>query len=98
MQLPDPATLTRQVELSQLTGPGGESTIRKLHIQTASKASDWTLRHTSSPIYYSDPLVDHERLRAHGVTSIFMPRYGGSQIDVQDWAVASQPVGGSHEV
>jgi hypothetical protein len=67
----------------------GDSSTRKLHIQTASKATgwaDWTLRYTSAAIYYSDPLVDHERLRALGVLSIFAPRYGGSQIDVQDWA------------
>ena len=68
----------------------GDSATRKLHIQTASKASswsDWTLRYTSAAIYYSDPLVDHERLRTLGVMSIFAPRYGGSQIDVQDWTV-----------
>jgi len=68
----------------------GDSSTRKLHIQTASKASgwtDWALRYTSSPIYYSDPLVDHERLRTLGTMSIFAPRYGGSQIDVQDWRV-----------
>ncbi|RSM68471.1 hypothetical protein DMB66_13355 [Actinoplanes sp. ATCC 53533] len=68
----------------------GDSSTRKLHIQTASKASawsDWTLRYTSGAIYYSDPLVDHERLRSLGVLSIFAPRYGGSQIDVQDWTV-----------
>lgn len=68
----------------------GDSSTRKLHIQTASKASgwtDWALRYTSSPIYYSDPLVDHERLRTLGTMSIFAPRYGGSQIDVQDWKV-----------
>ncbi len=68
----------------------GDSRTRKLHIQTASKASgwsDWTLRYTSGPIYFSDPLIDHERLRTLGVLSIFAPRYGGSQIDVQDWTV-----------
>ena len=36
---------------------------------------------------FSDPLVDHERLRTLGVLSIFAPRYGGSQIDIQDWTV-----------
>ena len=69
----------------------GDSSTRKLHIQTASKASawsDWTLRYTSGAIYFSDPLVDHERLRGLGVLSIFAPRYGGSQIDVQDWTVS----------
>ncbi|WP_306214847.1 BNR repeat-containing protein [Actinoplanes sp. RD1] len=69
----------------------GDSTTRKLHIETASKASgwsDWTLRHTSDPVYYSDPLIDHERVRTTGVLSIFAPRYGGSRIDVQDWQVA----------
>lgn len=68
----------------------GDSSTRKLHIETASKASgwtDWALRYTSSPIYYSDPLIDHERLRTQAVMSIFAPRYGGSQIDVQDWKV-----------
>ena len=69
----------------------GDSSTRKLHIQTASRSSgwtDWTIRHTSSPIYYSDPLIDHQRLRDQGVLSIFAPRYGGSQIDVQDWRVS----------
>ncbi|MCA2218130.1 BNR repeat-containing protein [Jidongwangia harbinensis] len=68
----------------------GDSATRELHIETASKASrwsDWTLRHTSEPIYFSDPLIDHERLRTSGTLSIFAPRYGGSQIDVQDWTV-----------
>ena len=66
----------------------GDSTTKKLHVETASKASgwtDWTIRYTSSPVYYSDPLVDHERLRTLGVMSIYAPRFGGSQIDVQDW-------------
>ena len=68
----------------------GDSSTRKLHIETASKSSgwtDWALRYTSGAIYYSDPLIDHERLRTLGVLSIFAPRYGGSQIDVQDWTV-----------
>jgi BNR repeat-containing family member len=68
----------------------GDSTTHKLHIQTASQASgwtDWALRYTSGAVYFSDPLVDHERLRTLGVLSIFAPRYGGSQIDVQDWTV-----------
>lgn len=38
---------------------------------------------------YSDPLIDHERLRTTGTLSIFAPRYGGSRIDVQDWAVCA---------
>ena len=66
----------------------GDSSTKKLHIQTASKASswsDWVIRYTSDPIYYSDPLIDHQRLKSQGVLSIFAPRYGGSQIDVQDW-------------
>jgi hypothetical protein len=69
----------------------GDSSTYKLHIETASKAtnwSDWTIRYTSSPIYYSDPLIDHERLLGLGVLSIFSPRYGGSQIDVQDWSTS----------
>jgi len=69
----------------------GDSSTRKLHIETASKASgwtDWALRYTSGAVYFSDPLVDHDRLRTLGVLSIFAPRYGGSQIDVQDWAVS----------
>lgn len=68
----------------------GDSSTKKLHIETASKASgwtDWTIRYTSSAIYYSDPLVDHQRLKSLGVMSIYAPRYGGSQIDVQDWKV-----------
>jgi hypothetical protein len=69
----------------------GDSSTRKLHIQTASKASswsDWALRWTSSAIYYSDPLIDHPRLKTQNVLSFFAPRYGGSQIDVQDWTVS----------
>ncbi|MEV4346978.1 BNR repeat-containing protein [Actinoplanes sp. NPDC049596] len=68
----------------------GDSSTKKLHIETASKASgwtDWTIRYTSAAIYYSDPLIDHQRLRTLGVMSIFTSRYGGSQIDVQDWKV-----------
>ncbi|PPK92946.1 putative BNR repeat neuraminidase [Kineococcus xinjiangensis] len=66
----------------------GDSKTRKLHLQTASRASgwkDWALRWTSSPDYYSDPLLDHPRLRSEGVVSFFTPRYGGSVIEVQDW-------------
>lgn len=66
----------------------GDSSTKKLHIETASKASgwtDWTIRYASSAIYYSDPLIDHQRLKALGTLSIFATRYGGSQIDVQDW-------------
>jgi hypothetical protein len=67
----------------------GDSDTHKLHIETASKAtnwSDWTIRYTSSAIYYSDPLIDHERMKALGTLSIFAPEYGGSTIDVQDWS------------
>ncbi|SDT21880.1 BNR repeat-containing protein [Actinoplanes derwentensis] len=70
----------------------GDSSTRKLHIQTASKASgwtDWTIRYTSAAIYYSDPLIDHQRLKSLGTLSFFAPRYGGSQIDVQDWKVSA---------
>jgi BNR repeat-containing family member len=69
----------------------GDSSTRRLHIQTASKASgwtDWARRHTSPPVYFSDPLLDRERLRTAGMLSIVAPRYGGSQIDVQDWYAA----------
>jgi hypothetical protein len=69
----------------------GDSSTRKLHIQTASKASgwtDWVIRYTSSAIYYSDPLIDHQRLKSSNTLSFFAPRYGGSQIDVQDWTVS----------
>ncbi len=68
----------------------GDSTTRKLHVQTASRASgwtDWTIRYTSEPVYYSDPLIDHPRLATSGVLSVFSPRYGGSRIDVLDWRV-----------
>jgi hypothetical protein len=71
----------------------GHSTTRELRVLTASKASgwtDWTLRHTSAPVYYSDPLIDRARLRTGGVLSIFAPRHGGSQIDVQDWQITPQ--------
>lgn len=71
---------------------GGNSLTRQLHIETASRASgwtDWTNRHTSAAIYYSDPLIDHERLRSLGTLSVFAPRHGGSQIDVQDWSVTT---------
>jgi hypothetical protein len=67
----------------------GDSSTHKLHIETASKASnwsDWTIRYTSAAIYYSDPLIDHERIKTLGVLSIFAPQYGGSTIDVQDWS------------
>ncbi|HEY0000216.1 MAG TPA: BNR repeat-containing protein [Actinoplanes sp.] len=68
----------------------GDSSTKKLHIETASKASgwtDWAIRYTSSAVYFSDPLIDHQRLSTLGVLSIFAPRDGGSQIDVQDWNV-----------
>ncbi|GIF26764.1 hypothetical protein BJ973_000145 [Actinoplanes tereljensis] len=73
----------------------GDSSTRRLYIETASKASgwtDWAIRYTSSAVYYSDPLIDHQRLKSLGVMSIFAPRYGGGQIDVKDWR--SQRLGG----
>ncbi|THV36500.1 hypothetical protein FAB82_21565 [Glycomyces buryatensis] len=66
----------------------GNSSARRLSVYTASKASgwtDWTTRYTSNVEYYSDPLLDHSRL-LDGVVSVFAPRYGGSQIDVLNWA------------
>ncbi len=69
---------------------GGDSTTHKLHIATASAASgwtDWTLKSTSAAIYYSDALIDHPQLSASNRLTIFMPEFGGSTIDIQDWAV-----------
>lgn len=64
----------------------GDSAGGRLHIETASKASnwtDWTLRRTSPAGYYSDPLVDQAYLRSGNRLSIFAPLVGGSRIDVQ---------------
>jgi hypothetical protein len=72
----------------------GHSTTRRLSVTTAARASgwtDWAVRYTSDAIYYSDPLVDHERLRTADVLSVFAPRYGGSRIDVRDWATRGLP-------
>jgi hypothetical protein len=69
----------------------GDSNTKKLHIQTASKASgwtDWVIRYTSSAIYYSDPLIDHQRLSSLNLLSIYTPRFGGNQIDIQDWTTS----------
>jgi hypothetical protein len=68
----------------------GDSVSLRLHVRTASKASGWTgweTRHVTDPVYYSDPLIDRVRLRAQGVLSVFAPRHGGGQIDVQDWLI-----------
>jgi hypothetical protein len=70
---------------------GGDSTTHKLHIATASAASgwtDWTLKSTSSAIYFSDALIDHPQLSAGNRLTIFIPEYGGAAIDIQDWAVS----------
>jgi hypothetical protein len=69
----------------------GHSSTHVLQIATASKASDWsdwTVRHRSAANYMSDPLIDHTRLRTQNLLSIFTPRVGGSQIEVQDWNTA----------
>lgn len=66
----------------------GNSSTRRLSVYTASKASgwtDWATRYTSSLEYYSDPLLDHERLHTDDVVSVFAPRYGGSRIEVLEW-------------
>ncbi|WP_199044481.1 BNR-4 repeat-containing protein [Glycomyces salinus] len=65
----------------------GNSETRRLSVHTASEASgwtDWATRYTSSVEYYSDPLLDHDRL-LDDVVSVFAPRYGGSRIEVLDW-------------
>jgi hypothetical protein len=66
----------------------GHSGTNVLQIATASRSSgwtDWTVRNRSAPVYMSDPLIDHARLRSGGVLSVFTPRTGGSVIEVQDW-------------
>jgi hypothetical protein len=67
----------------------GHSGTNVLQIATASKASgwsDWTVRHRSAAMYMSDPLIDHPLLATQNILSIYTPRVGGSQIDVQNWA------------
>jgi hypothetical protein len=66
----------------------GHSGTNVLQIATASKASgwsDWTVRTRSGPTYMSDPLVDHALLASQNILSIYCPRVGGGQIDVQNW-------------
>ena len=68
----------------------GDSKTFKLHIETASAASnwsDWTLRYTSAPIYFSDPLIDHARLLSDGKLSVVNPRVSSGTIDVLDFTV-----------
>lgn len=70
----------------------GHSGTNVLQIATASKASgwsDWTVRHRSGALYMSDPLIDHPLLATRNILSIYTPRVGGSQIDVQNWSTAS---------
>jgi len=69
----------------------GDSKSFKLHVETASAASnwnDWSLRFTSAPVYFSDPLVDHARIAADGKLSVFSPRAASGTIDVLDFTVA----------
>jgi hypothetical protein len=69
----------------------GHSGTGVLQIATASKASgwsDWTVQSRSAPDHMSDPLIDHPRLKAQNVLSVFTPRRGGSRIEVQDWNTA----------
>ena len=68
----------------------GDDTTKRLHIETASAASgwsDWTLKWTSSSIYFSDPLLDHWRTKTENTISIFQPRWNSGTIDVLDWNV-----------
>lgn len=68
----------------------GDSTTHKMHIETASKASgwsDWVIRYTSNPIYFSDPLIDHALITTSNTLSIFAPQSGNGTIDIQDWTV-----------
>ncbi len=69
----------------------GDSRTFKLHVETASAASnwsDWTLRYTSAAIYFSDPLIDHARLLADGRISVFSPRVRSGTIDVLDFTAS----------
>ncbi len=71
----------------------GHSGTNVLQIATASKASgwsDWTVQHRSGASYMSDPLIDHAQLKSQNVLSIFAPRRGGSQIEVQSWNTAGR--------
>lgn len=69
----------------------GDSRTFKLHVETASAASnwsDWTLRFTSAPVYFSDPLVDHARILTDGKVSVVSPRASSGTIDVLDFPVS----------
>jgi hypothetical protein len=68
----------------------GDSKTFKLHVETASAASnwsDWTLRYTSAPVYFSDALIDHARLLSDGKLSVVNPRVNSGTIDVLDFTV-----------
>lgn len=69
----------------------GDSRTFKLHVETASASSnwsDWTLRFTSAPVYFSDPLVDHARMLTDGKVSVVSPRASSGTIDVLDFPVS----------
>jgi BNR repeat-containing family member len=69
----------------------GDSKTFKLHVETASAASnwtDWTWRYTSSPVYFSDPLLDHTRILSDGKLSVISPRMGTGAIDLLDFSVS----------
>ncbi len=68
----------------------GDSKTFKLHVETASADSnwsDWTLRYTSAPVYFSDALIDHARLLSDGKLSVVNPRLSSGTIDVLDFTV-----------
>lgn len=66
----------------------GNSNTNKLNVATASKASnwtDWTIQYTSTPIYFSDPLIDHARSKLENVMSVFSPQKSSGNIDILDF-------------
>ena len=75
---------------NNLYAASGDSKTFKLHVETASAASnwsDWTLRYTSAPVYFSDALIDHARLLSDGKISVVSPRVRSGTIDVLDFTV-----------
>ncbi|HLP77024.1 MAG TPA: BNR-4 repeat-containing protein [Candidatus Paceibacterota bacterium] len=79
----------------------GNSSTYKLHVESASAASgwsDWTLDYTSSGIYFSDPLLDHQRLLTDGKLSVFSPRVKSGTIDILDFGAGGPVPSGTYSL
>lgn len=64
-------------------------TIRVISASKASGWTDWEVKYQTSAIHFSDPLIDHARIKAENVLSFYAPQNASGNILVYDLNVGS---------